>query len=250
MIISLCIVVMNRTDDLKQTLPKTIEAAKASPGVEIVILDYDSKDDLVEYLKTVDYPITYKKSPNHKFFSISHSRNCAVKASSGDYIVIQDADIILKKHTIPTWRAMIAKYDPVWLIEEGRYLTETLPGGGKLVGGRLLVCQRNEFMKMGGYDERFNLCGPEDKDICMRLYRRGGRVETFSRFLIDEIKTRQHRKIANLDFEKYRAMVPADEPHKLQWTKLLMQREMRKIYIENCQKGVLVANEGKEWGQL
>ena len=242
--ISLCIVVMNRTDDLKRTLPVTIEMAKASPPVEIVILDYDSKDDLVDYLKNIDYPITYARSPNHKFFSISHSRNCAVKASSGDYIVIQDADIILKEGTIPTWRKLLDKYDPVWLIEEGRWIDD------KHQGGRLLVCQRNEFLKMGGYDERFNLCGPEDKDICMRLYRRNAKVETYSRHLIDEIKTRQERKIANLDSEKYREIVPKDEPHKLQWTKLLMQRAMREIYLDNCAKGVLVANEGKEWGQL
>jgi len=25
---------------------------------------------------------------------------------------------------------------------------------------------------------------------------------------------------------------------------------MREIYLDNCAKGVLVANEGKEWGQL
>ena len=242
--ISLCIVVMNRTDDLKRTLPVTIEMAKASPPVEIVILDYDSKDDLVDYLKNIDYPITYARSPNHKFFSISHSRNCAVKASSGDYIVIQDADIILKEGTIPTWRKLLDKYDPVWLIEEGRWIDD------KHQGGRLLVCQRNEFLRMGGYDERFNLCGPEDKDICMRLYRRGAKVATYSRHLIDEIKTRQHRKIANLDKEKYRALVPEELTNKVSYTKLLMQRAMREIYLDNCAKGVLVANEGKEWGQL
>jgi glycosyltransferase involved in cell wall biosynthesis len=247
--ISLCIVVMNRTDDLKKTLPVTIEMAKASPPVEIVILDYDSKDDLVDYLKTIDYPITYAKSPNHKYFSISHSRNCAVKASSGDYIVIQDADIILKKDTIPTWRKLLDDYNTVWLIEEGRYLKEEIRGMGKLTGGRLLVCQRNEFLKMGGYDERFNLCGPEDKDICMRLYRRGAKVATYSRRLIDEIKTRQHRKIANLDKEKYRALVPEEITNKVSYTKLLMQRAMREIYLDNCAKVVLVANEGKEWGQ-
>jgi len=248
--ISLCIVVMNRTDDLKRTLPETIKAAKASPPVEIVILDYDSKDDLVDYLKNIDYPITYARSPNHKFFSISHSRNCAVKASSGDYIVIQDADIILKKDTIPTWRNLLEIYNTTWLIEEGRYLKEEIPGMGKLTGGRLLVCQRNEFLKMGGYDERFNLCGPEDKDICMRLYRRDAKVETYSWHLIDEIRTRQERKIANLDKEKYRALVPEELTNKVSYTKLLMQRAMREIYLDNCAKGVLVANEGKEWGQL
>ena len=54
----------------------------------------------------------------------------------------------------------------------------------------------------------------------------------------------------NLDKEKYRALVPEELTNKVSYTKLLMQRAMREIYLDNCAKGVLVANEGKEWGQL
>jgi len=244
MIISLCIVVMNRTNDLRVTLPETIKAAKKSPPVEIVVLNYDSKDDLDEYIKTVDYPITYAKSPNHKFFSISHSRNCAVKASHGDYIVVQDADILLKEHTVQEWRKYIEDYKPVWMCEEGRFIDHIH------YGGRLPVVKREEFIKTGGYDERFNLCGPEDKDFCMRMYRRGGKYLAYSRHLIDEIHTRQERKIQNLDKEKYEKMIPKNEPHKVQMTKYLMQLAMREIYLENNEKGMLVANKGKQWGQL
>lgn len=242
MIISLCIPVMNRADDLKQTLPHTIKAAKASPPVEIVVLNYDSKDDLDEYIKTVDYPITYVKSPNHKFFSISHSRNCAVKASHGDYTVVQDADIFLHEDTVKTWRKLIEKHNPTWLIEEGRFVDHVH------VGGRLPVIKREEFMSMGGYDERFNLCGPEDKDLCMRLHRRGGKFVTYSRHLTDEIHTRQERKVSNLDSAEFKAKIPPTEPHKIQMLKYSMQLAMRKYYLENNEKGMLVANEGKEWG--
>lgn len=235
---------MNRTSDLRQTLPATIKAAKASPPVEIVILDYDSKDDLVDYLKTIDYPITYAKSPNHQFFSISHSRNCAALSSHGDYVVIQDADIALREDTIKMWREMIEKENPTWMCEYGRFIDH------KYIGGRLLVCKKAEFVAMGGYDERFNLCGPEDKDIAMRLHRRGGRFITYPRDVINEIHTRQEKKIQNLDKDKYRAMVDPDEPHKVQMTKYLMQLAMRKIYLENNEKGALVANKGKQWGKL
>ena len=41
---------MNRTYDLKKTLPLTIQAADASPPVEIVVLNYNSKDDLEDYI--------------------------------------------------------------------------------------------------------------------------------------------------------------------------------------------------------
>ena len=152
--ISLCITVMNRTDDFKQTLPHTIKAAKASPPVEIVVLDYDSKDDLAEYIKTVDYPITYKKSPNHEFFSISHSRNLSVLASSGDYIAILDADITPHENFVQTLRHHIEEERPTWMVEYGRFIHV---GDKKFTAGRMLICKREEFIMAGGYDERFTL---------------------------------------------------------------------------------------------
>lgn len=249
--ISLCIVVMNRTDDLRQSLPLTIKAANASPPVEIVILNYDSKDDLDDYIQRVritehfasGVTLKYVKSNNHKFFNISHSRNLSVLAASGSYIVIQDADILPHENFVQMIRENIEKYHPVWMIEHGGHIDE------EHIGGRLLVCQKAEFVAAGGYDERFNLCGPEDKDITMRLYRRGGKMVLYSSKVIDEIRTIQKRKIENLDYQKYRDALPPEEPHKLQMTKLSMQRAMRVIYHENCEKGVLVANEGVAWGQ-
>ncbi len=253
MIISLCIVDMNRTGDLKQTLPATIRAANASPPVEIVILDYDSKDDLATYIESVKTSahlnegvvLNYSKSPNHKYFSISHSRNLAVMASHGDYIVILDADIIPHENYIKVLRETIEREKPVWMVEGGRYIT------GKLIGGRMLVCQKAEFIAAGGYDERFNLCGPEDKDICMRMHRRGGKFIAFDRALVDEIRTRARQKIENLPKEPYEEMLTEEQRihNKPGWTKYLMQRAMRNIYDENNAKGVLVVNEGRAWGK-
>ena len=122
MLISLCIPVMGRTDDLSQTLPHTIKACRESLPVEIVILNYDSKDNLDEYIRTVDYPITYVKSPNHEFFSISHSRNLAVIASRGDYAVVLDADISPHKNFVSELRRIIEAESPDWMVEGGRFI--------------------------------------------------------------------------------------------------------------------------------
>ncbi len=246
--ISLCITVMDRTDDLRETLPHTIKAANASQPVEIVILDYDSKDDLAEYIKTVDYPmLTYKKSPNHEFFSISNSRNLSVLASSGDYIAILDADIIPHENFVQTLRHHIEEENPTWMVEYGRFIHHE---GKKWMGGRMLVCKREEFIMAGGYDERFNLCGPEDKDICMRLHRRSGKFVAFNGKLVDEVRTRQHKKIENLDKQAYTDALTDEQRQKNtpSNTKYAMQLAMRKIYEENLANKVLVANEGRPWG--
>ena len=53
---------MNRCYDLKKSLPYLIESARLSPPVEIFVLNYGSKDDLDEYIKTQPKDlITYMK---------------------------------------------------------------------------------------------------------------------------------------------------------------------------------------------
>ena len=51
MLISICAPCHNRTYDLKKVLPTWIEAANASPPVEMVVLDYNSPDDLQSYME-------------------------------------------------------------------------------------------------------------------------------------------------------------------------------------------------------
>jgi len=246
MIISICIPNMNRTYDLKQTLPKTIQAINNSPPAEIVVLDYDSKDDLEEYIKTTKDTVfleegntlLYTKSPNHPYFSISHSRNLAALASHGEYIIILDADISPHEDFINYIRELIEKENPIWMCEKGL----TIEG---FTAGRIPVVKRDEFISAGGYDERFNVCGPEDKDICMRLHRRGGKFIAFPHSLTDEIYTPRKEKIRNLNLELYKDELPKGKG----WTKLVMSRTMRKIYEENNANKALVANEGKEWGK-
>jgi GT2 family glycosyltransferase len=236
MIISFCIPNMNRTHDLRKTLPYAIVAANESPPVEILVLDYDSKDGLVQFLQeTSDNEfletgnvLTYAKSAPHEYFSISHARNCAAKASKGDYLAILDADIALQIDFVEVVRALIDKEQPAWMVESRNGL------------GRLPIVRRDEFMNAGGYDERFNVCGPEDKDICARLKRRGGKFVAYPD-LTFEIPTPYRMKFANVDARPYAGMGQI---------KREMSRAMRVYYEENNTRGVLVANEGKEWGAL
>lgn len=234
--ISLCIPVMNRTYDLKQTLPKTILAANASPPVEIVVCNYDSKDDLDDYMSDVvaltqlaeGNLMTYIKSPHHVYFSISHSRNIAARASRGDYILILDADIIPRLDFVCAIRKLIEQENPTWMVEGNRM-------------GRMPVVKREEFMMMGGYDERFIVCGPEDKEICTRLQRRGGKFVQFPASLVDEIPTPYREKFKNVDQRPYLGQGQI---------KREMSRAMRKFYEENNVNQVMVVNEGVEWGQI
>ena len=225
-IISLCIPVHNRTYDLKQTMPYLIATANASPPVEIVILDYNSPDDLAECIAGLNHKmISYVKYTGRDHYHMAHARNLSVKASVGEYIITMSADVYPAKEFIQVVREML-KDGCVWM-------------HGKRYTG-VVVCQRAEFMAAGGYDERFEFYGSEDTDLAARLTRRGGKFGLLPS-LLSVIPTPDHEKVKNYRLEVFKG-------HKL--FKREMNKLMRPICVENNKNRVLVANQGQQWGSF
>ena len=97
----------------------------------------------------------------------------------------------------------------------------------------LLVIHKEEFIDAGGFDERFEFYGPEDKEMVERLHRRGGKCGQYSRSLISAIYTPNEKKIAG-----YRLKIGKREMHK----------RMMKYFMENRENKLLVANPDG-WGK-
>jgi glycosyltransferase involved in cell wall biosynthesis len=233
MLISLCIPIMNRLETLKLALPEIIKSANCTPPTEIIIVNYSSTDNLLEYLKDLkkENNIIVKNFNGARYYNSAHARNLCVVASSGEYILQLSADAIPTLDSIAYIRNIINEKHPDWMCEDTRF-------DGKYCG-RFIVCKREEFIASGGYDERFNLYGPEDKDICLRLHRRGGRFETFPNSLISELYTPNNEKLANLDTSELEGKI---------WVKREMLRLRRPIFEENIANNVLVANPNG-WGK-
>lgn len=226
MLISLCIPCGNRAHDLKRTLPYTIDAAAYSPPVEIVILDYNSRDDLAEYMQSVfrmpiyaDIQIVYRKYTGRDTFHKAHAFNLAILASHGEYAALLGADAYPNLGYVAALRE---------LIEDGCIWMR----GPDLKG---IVCiQRQEFIDAGGYDERFEYYGPEDRDLDERLQRRCRKFGLVPKGLMRVLRTPDSEKTENF-------RIKAD--------KHTMSRMMRPIYDENRENGVLIANADREWGR-
>lgn len=215
--ISLCVPIMNRLHDLRQTLPLIIQTAKASRPAEIVILDYNSTDGLREFVRT-KYGIKYFRYEGHEHFRMAHARNLAAKCCTGEYIVEVCADAVLHVAYVGVLRMLIAD-GCVWM--RPRHF-------------KGIVCvQRAEFMAAGGYDERFVLYGGEDKELEARLKRRGSKFGLVPDGLVGVIRTSDKDKLAN-----YGSSL----------TKREMMQEGARIRKENAKAKLLVANEGREWG--
>jgi hypothetical protein len=229
---------MNRLDELKQALPVIIDMALKSPPIQLAIVDYNSGDGTWEYLMQMeqiwkenkDCRMTLRKFVNGKYYNSAHARNLCVQESYGEYIIQLSAEALPTPQFLPYIRSRLESYQPIWMCENTKFL-------GKY-SGRFVVCDRYEFMASGGYDERFNLYGPEDKDICYRFHRRGRKFEPYPVYMCGEIPTNNLRKLINLD--------PKGLPGKM-WMKREMLHVMKPIFERNIKDGVLVANPGKDW---
>jgi len=98
--ISFCMTCMNRLHHVKQTLETSILANRPYKNVEFVLLDYNSKDGLGQWVKNKMmkdiesgilnyYQMT---NPKPRYFNVPHAKNIAHKLGTGDILCNLDAD--------------------------------------------------------------------------------------------------------------------------------------------------------------
>src|ERR1700748_3109986 len=96
--ISICTVCMNRLMHLSETLPRNIRENMDYPNVEFVVLNYNSRDDMDNWIKynMMDYIrsgiLKYYKTTEPAYFDRSHSKNMALRLATGDILCMVDAD--------------------------------------------------------------------------------------------------------------------------------------------------------------
>lgn len=154
---------MGRAHDLKKTLLKNIVDNADYPNLEILILNYNSSDDLEEWMKRYISPwiedgiVTYYKTTDPEFYEMGHSRNVAYKLASGDIVNNVDAD----------------NYTGLGFAEYVNRQAEVAPKnavfakGKRMMHGRLGM-YRNEFFEIGGYDEDLTGYGYDDHWLQIR----------------------------------------------------------------------------------
>lgn len=225
-LISIAVPCGNRLHDLKETLSYLVETANISPPVEIFILDYASTDGLEDYMKkfiplvelTPGNSISFKRYSYKNYFHKAHALNLAIVSSHGEYFCLLGSDAVPSPNYIKAVRELINN-GCIW-------------GHAVDVCG-IIFCQRKEFIDAGGYDERIEFYGGEDRDLDSRLVRRGSKFGLVPKGLMKVIRTPNSQKIKN---------------HRLSLSKKEMVEINKKILEENNEKGILVANPNG-WGK-
>lgn len=227
MLLSYTLPCHSRQADLVAALPSVVLAANQSPPVQIVVVDYGHKDHPLEVvLEPLRAALTdgsldvvvYRKVPHLR---MGHARNLGIRASRGEYVVIASADVCVTPNYFAVVRQRIAETGAVWLAGAER-------------GRHLLVIQRDELINAGGFDERYEFRGPEDRDLAERLERRGGLFASYPRKMVSHLLTSQEDK-----GKGYGSTLSA---------RRMYQENCRKVYWGNTHRQVLTVNDGLEWG--
>ena len=166
--IGFCITCMNRAHHLKETLKKNMDDNNLPDDVEFVLLDYNSSDDLEEWVREnlahyIDSGIlVYYKIFTPTAYIRSHSRNIAFRLSDAKIVCNLDADNFLGEGFA---EFIINKFD----MENNIFYTSVM---AENTFGRVCVL-KNDFVKIRGYNEAFTGYGYEDGDLFNRLRKIG-----------------------------------------------------------------------------
>lgn len=222
MIISMCVPIMNRLEDFKITFPAMARAAQASPPAEVAVMDYGSTDGLEAYMRNwwmrEGYTLTYRRLM-HEHYHVAHARNLSTLISRGEWFICLSADSLVTERLVSEVRRRIEQHQPDWMSAD------------KL--GGIIACKRELFERLGGYDERIELYGPEDKDFAERLTRYGAK-RCGMPHEVEILPTPDRMKVENF---------------RVRGTKTQLSKKARWVLEENQRDEVIVANAGRGWGQ-
>jgi hypothetical protein len=234
MLISVCIPCHRRHDDLMVSIPKAVAAANASPPVELLVVDYANvvpvEPLLTPFRLELEKPntLTVVRYRGRTHYHNAHARNLSVRTARGRYIVISSADLWPELGFFPLVRKLISETGAFWLHPNGSGPDKAMPG--------VIVLKRSEFIKAGGYDERMEFYGGEDKELNSRLVRRNVPRASFPvTTVMGMLPTGNGRKVAH---------------YRVPMSKMDMLRHNNQIRYDNDQAKLLVANEGRKWGEL
>ena len=205
--IAFCTTCKGRTVHLKETLPQNLADNADYANCKFIILDYNSQDDLLAYLKANHLrEIESGRLVVYSFrepgpFHMAQAKNLAMRCGileGADIVVTLDAD----NFTGPGFAHYIADLfenedehiflcPGVFTNSSGR--TVFAPGGGFVVvrnrgiAGRLVI-RGQDFIKAGGYDNKFDTWRGEDMDLKARLLNMGYAARTIEPLYLNAIR--------------------------------------------------------------
>lgn len=199
--ISFCITCMGRLQHLKKTLKKSIRHNLDYPKLEFVLLDYNSNDGLQEWVfknfkeELVSGTLVYYRTTEPQRFHMANAKNIAHQLASGDIVCNLDADNYTgRDFAFFINSTMQSSTDIIGAYQKSK---STDPDYIKSCGGRIFLT-KNNFIKLGGYDENFIGWGHEDDEFKIRACALGLKKSFIPHFFLSSIPHNNHLRENNM----------------------------------------------------
>ena len=172
--ISYCTTTMGRLHHLWLTLSSNLQHNQYS-DVEFVVLDYGSQDGVAEWVQQA-FPdelksgrLQFYRLPWPSKFHAAHAKNCAHRLAHGDIVANVDADTFV----LPEYGHALREH----LDRSMRNYVRLVPPDRSQFSlcGRVAL-RREEFIRLGGYNENLQGYGFEDTNLLERAQRLGLRT--------------------------------------------------------------------------
>ncbi len=163
--ISFCTVSMNRLYHIKQTLLKNIRDNISYGNIEFVVLDYNSKDNLFEWIKAEGKEYIERdilkifRTTDPPIFDRSHSRNMCLKLATGDILCNVDADNFIGVGFADYINAAFQQERDIFMTGHA-FMRDAI--------GRFCI-KKEDFLSINGYNENIKSYGFEDLELYDRL---------------------------------------------------------------------------------
>lgn len=142
-----------RLEHLRQSLPRVA----AQPQVQVIVVDYDCPDGSGQWVKDNFPQVRVVRIDDDPGFLLTRARNAGGQAADTPWLAFFDADILLADDFFRTASENLVS---------GHYYRADPPS---IQTWGSVVCERDIFLKVGGYDPVFRGWGGEDDDFYSML---------------------------------------------------------------------------------
>lgn len=161
----------NRLEHLKHTLPLLVQF----PNSEVIVVDYGCQEGTSTWVAQHFPAVTIVKIKGNPRFNLSHARNIGAQQALHNNLVFLDADTIITPE-LGNWLNNNVAENTVFVCVDKPDL------------GGFLSCKKNDFNKIGQYDEAFIFWGGEDIEIKERFYKAGTKFAKVKPNLLNSIE--------------------------------------------------------------
>lgn len=160
-----------RLAHLRQSLPRIV----AQPDVACVVVDYSCPEGAGAWVEATHPQVRVVRAEGERDFNLSRARNLGAQAAAAPWLGFFDADILLD----PAFtRTIVPQLTPGHFYRADPVTSQTWGS---------VICHRDDFARIGGYDEAYAGWGGEDDDLVSMLTMIGRQVAAFPAELLGEI---------------------------------------------------------------